>query len=391
MSSATKKKKINSVSKFLKFIENNIIQLNSKDKIYFRGNADKDWKDEPSIYRYPNLIKNEHNIYHEMISRIPQEFIDCKTAFDHLVKMQHYGLPTRLLDITSDPLVALFFACSSHEDKDGKITIYNIPATDVKVFDSDTVSIIANLAKMKEFNLINLKFLIEFFRYATNTEEYSKLLPKNSSIDVTNYNDVFVKILREISEKEHQKRENSNNTPDDPYENNMESIYYLDLSIKAIIKHKFLYYYDDVQKWECMDIIFLEINNKIITPFRRFIHFIKAEKSYFDSTQMNLEHISSVQFVEPKKDNPRIIKQNGAFLIFGLANNSNSKEATPKIPSNFYFKNKNNNIIEIIIPKEAKPNILKQLKMLSISESTLFPEADKIASEIKNKYLIDGN
>lgn len=387
MNSPTKKKKknINSVSKFLKFIENNnIIQDNSTNKIYFRGNSEKDKEDVPSIYRKPNLIKNEHNIYHEMISRIPQEFIDCKTAFDHLVKMQHYGLPTRLLDITRDPLVALFFACSSHEDKDGKITIYNIPATDVKTYDSDTVAMLANLAKVKELNLKIIKML--HLMYSYNLIDHKMIsnilpIPCGDTIDIAITNTdlplLFVNFLRSYAEDK-----------PNPQKVKIKKIIRT-INNSLIIEPEALQ--ETFKQVANMNSKETTLVNQLISPFRRFIHCIKAEKSYFDSTQMNLEHISSVQFVEPKKDNPRIIKQNGAFLIFGLANNSNSKEATPKIPSNFYFKNKDNNIIEIIIPKEAKPNILKQLKMLSISESTLFPEADKIASEIKNKYLIDGN
>ena len=46
-----------------------------------------------------------------MVAHEPQSFSECKSALDYLVQMQHYGLPTRLLDMTTNPLVALYFAC----------------------------------------------------------------------------------------------------------------------------------------------------------------------------------------------------------------------------------------------------------------------------------------
>lgn len=43
------------------------------------------------------------------------------TALETLTLLQHHGSPTRLIDITSDWRVALFFACESDEDRDGRI------------------------------------------------------------------------------------------------------------------------------------------------------------------------------------------------------------------------------------------------------------------------------
>ena len=86
--------------------------ISNDHAIFFRGHSNKNYKLEPYIYR-DEIIKNEHIIFKELLLRCPQDFEHCKTTFEFLVKMQHYSLPTRLLDITTNPLIALYFACQS--------------------------------------------------------------------------------------------------------------------------------------------------------------------------------------------------------------------------------------------------------------------------------------
>jgi len=128
---------------------------------FFRGHSDHEWKIEPSIYRLPKkvegkpqgkaFIENEDNIIRDAIVNSPDDFSEKNSIFSILVKLQHYGYPTRLLDLTTNALVSLYFAVKSfHDDKDGELLIFDIPNEDVKYFDSDTVSVLSALSLRKE-------------------------------------------------------------------------------------------------------------------------------------------------------------------------------------------------------------------------------------------------
>lgn len=59
------------------------------------------------------------------------------TALETLTLLQHHGSPTRLIDITSDWRVALFFACESDEDRDGRIFLIKTNSDDWEGFPKD--------------------------------------------------------------------------------------------------------------------------------------------------------------------------------------------------------------------------------------------------------------
>ena len=53
----------------------------------------------------------------------PQLFEKCRTNFERLALMEHYHLPTRLLDVSSNPLIALFFAVKGGQGN-GEVYVY---------------------------------------------------------------------------------------------------------------------------------------------------------------------------------------------------------------------------------------------------------------------------
>lgn len=97
-------------------------------RFYFRGQYNCKDKLIPSTFRNNRFAKEDY-YYHEMLRRLPEPF-EGLSKLEKIVKMQHYGIPTRLLDITASPLVALYFACKDYRvneyrsDSEGIVYIF---------------------------------------------------------------------------------------------------------------------------------------------------------------------------------------------------------------------------------------------------------------------------
>ena len=131
---------------------------------YFRGESKSDWDLAPGVMRplkdSPASLRSvEGEMLVDLRSRRAEDFVEGSSALDQMVMAQHYGLPTRLLDVTLNPLVALFHASEKsveNPDADGRIHVFAVPRSLVKQFNSDTVSVITNFAKLRrgEQNLV---------------------------------------------------------------------------------------------------------------------------------------------------------------------------------------------------------------------------------------------
>lgn len=117
----------------------------------YRGEGNHNWPLKPSVMR--DLKKNaENQIFSELMVEAPDEFRGDNSMFDKLVRAQHYGLPTRLLDVSLNPLVGLYFACNEqeHHQTKGIVKVFDFIERRVKFADSDTISLICNLTRLSE-------------------------------------------------------------------------------------------------------------------------------------------------------------------------------------------------------------------------------------------------
>lgn len=88
-----------------------LLDLSSKGHFVFRG-YEKTSQLLPGLIRYDDLSEKEMQILSDF-ERYGLQYFSPSTTFDFLSTAQHFGLPTRLVDFTYNPFIALAFALNN--------------------------------------------------------------------------------------------------------------------------------------------------------------------------------------------------------------------------------------------------------------------------------------
>lgn len=136
-------------------------------EIIYRG-QNKDWDLLPSLFRKSK--RKNLRIEHELLKRLklnkpilPSELED---SFDFLIFAQQHSMPTRLLDWTYSPLIALWFACFNKEKK--------------KDFSGDGIIYVVDSSSLVDARKTSIKYNESenaFASHLDNIGQFQKLIP----------------------------------------------------------------------------------------------------------------------------------------------------------------------------------------------------------------------
>ena len=285
----------------------------------FRGQKNKSWEIRPSAFRN-DLLSRESELIKDAYSRAPLEFSSLG-PFEQLTKLQHYGLPTRLLDVTLNPLVALYFACEPY---------------------SRFQDILALASKEERIAFLkNLEENVEEDWKQIITEESDGCVFYKEAYDVK-FDSPEINLICQLAERDL----SSENT----------------ISQLSSIIGSLIYKYNESKK------------------YTEEQHYNKLAKIF-----------NSNYFVTSTFNNPRLIRQSGAFLLPACFYIQRDAENYEKSIINKQVASLNNEFESeiFIIPAECKQSILEELDMYNINKGTLFPELEHQMAYVRERRSFD--
>lgn len=357
---------IKTVSNYIEEIEKLI--NNKEHNYYFRGQDDAFSNTLPAVFRSRKLLDNEDNLFNDFLMTDPQLFEKCRTNFERMALMEHYHLPTRLLDVSSNPLIALFFAVKGGQGN-GEVYIYK---------DQPNMDKLARMLDEQGWHhliaeyqcKIGLTYHNYFKKNAFSNEmQLESSLARQSMADKSSFFQTvknFYKLDNDYIEQQH-----------------------------GLWSHSYFSYFEGTDSN-----YFADFKHDLHTlPFLRLFEEAKRDIPSFENKLNPLELIVP-KIVTIKRMSRRMENQQGLFLFVPFIGDEYDQSVTINYPEverraqlaidilSLYNPDNPNEKEKYIIPAKYKRPILDELARLGIDYSFIYPEDHtKKAEMIKDKYL----
>lgn len=364
-------KKITSVEQFIKEIQS----LNKEDShLYYRGQNCFDYNLLPGILRNKSFYEDEDQLFTDFLTECPDLFKNCENNYDRLAIMQHHQLPTRLLDITANPLIALFFACDEKEKddeedekKDGSVFVFTdkVEKEIVKrVFDFIQLPVAGEEIITKHKS----KRYVDFYKspYSDEIELEASLIRLGEENKKQIVNQVY-EFLKSIPRHEAK----TNMTWNEAYN------YWIQTN-KGYMNDDFWSTYQALAGFDSIAI-------------QNLFHEIKTDVFNY-RVMMNPIDLLTPKLVKPRTIDLRIKNQKGAFIFVPfIVPDMKFDEVIAEdleLIEMIRYRSDSGKAIRFRIPQKQKEYILEELATLGINRSFIYPDDySMVAGEIKEKFL----
>lgn len=362
---------INSVINFLEVIFTK--QTKKNMHFYYRG-EEKDFpKRLPSLYRNEMLVNaGSEYYYRSLINELGRtDYVDGSSLFQLLSELQHYEAKTRMLDVTSNPLVALYFAIETQNEEDGYVYLFEEDPQREKFDTGHTVAIKSalNLISQDKINIF-LHIMSQIVRDVVKNKE------KLKKFDEGKYNPLLYKsideLLKDICNKESflNKKDGVNR--------------FFTLPINKIMTPQEYNYFckhlENLSSDQHSTALKAVLKQKVDEFLELLTQRAKSNEQLKYPIQIYLDLYRS-HIVLTSKRTDRLRQQQGAFIypVFPPSEKGEYDAVKQIVHESIMEKS---SIIEIDgqkythikIPKEKKTEIKKELALIGIDEGFIYPD-----------------